>query len=94
MQGKMRFEFLGVNTFQGKKDPTKTYYSANLLQGSEVTKVFLSDGQEQLFSGLNKMDEIECDLDIKIGQKTYVSILSVIPLENGQPITNGKKATA
>lgn len=94
MQGKMRFEFLGLNSFQGKKDPTKTYFSAILLQGAEVTKVFLSDGQDVLFEGLTKMDETEVELDIRIGQKTYVSIISVIPLENGKPVLVQKKATA
>jgi hypothetical protein len=92
MQGKMRFEFLGLNEFQGKKDPTKTYYTANLLQGSEVVKVFLQEGQEVLFTGIHKMDEIECDLEINIGAKTYVSLKSVIQIENGKPV--GNKASA
>ena len=95
MQGKMRFEFLGLNSFKGKKDPTKTYYNANLLQGSEVTKVFLEEGQDILFAGLNKMDEIECEISINIrGEKTYIKIISVIALEHGKPVKTSDKASA
>lgn len=92
---KGNFEYLGMNEFQGKKDPTKTYFSANLLHGSEVLKVFLSEGQDILFVGLEKMDELEVELDIKIGAKTYVSIVSVLQLENGKPVNNkDNKASA
>lgn len=94
MQLNGKFEYLGINKFQGKKDPTKEFYSVNLLQGSEVTKVFLSDGQAVLFEGLEKMDEVECELKINIGMKTYVSVVSVVPLENGQPVITPKKASA
>ncbi len=92
MRGKMNFEYLGMNSFQGRKDPTKTYYSVNLLQGSEVVKVFLGEGQDVLFTRLNKMDEIECELDIRLGEKTYVSVASVILIDH--PGTAKGKATA
>lgn len=93
MQLNGKFEYLGMNVFPGKKDPTKTYYNANLLQGSEVQKIFLSEGQDVLFTGLQKMDEVECELDIKIvGAKTYVSLVSVIALENGQPVQKNKQS--
>ncbi len=94
MQGKFKVEFLGLSSFQGKKDPSKTYYSANLLQGTDVIKVFLQEGQEVLFSGIAKMDEIEVEINIQIREKTYLSILSVMSLENGKPIERPSKASA
>jgi hypothetical protein len=63
MQGKGTFVFLGLNSFKGKQDPTKTYFSANLLQGAEVFKVFLQEGQEVLFSDAQQYDEFEIDYD-------------------------------
>ncbi len=94
MQGKFKVEFLGLNSFQGKKDPSKTYYSANLLQGTDVIKVFLQENQEIMFSGLTKMDEIEVEINVQIREKTYLTILSVMPLENGKPIEKSVKASA
>jgi hypothetical protein len=71
------FEFLGIEDLQGKKDPTKTFHNVSLLQGTDVVKVFLDDNSLQLFTGLKKMEKIDCELNISIGQKTYVNVIDV-----------------
>lgn len=61
MQGHGQFVFLGINSFSGKKDPTKTYFNLNLLQGCETFKVFLDPGQEVLFKDCQVYDSLEID---------------------------------
>lgn len=71
MQGIMKFTFLGMDEFIGKKDPTKKYYNVSLLQNSEIAKVFLDQGQEVLFKDLEKFNELECTVMFKLGQDRY-----------------------
>lgn len=71
------FEYLGIDSFVGTKDPSQTYYSAALMQGTEVTKIFLKPEDVQYFNGINRMESVYAELDIKIGQKTYISLVSV-----------------
>ena len=83
MKVKGTFEFLGITEFKGHKDPTKSYYNANLLQGTDILKVFLQENQLVLFSGLEKMDKIDVELDIRTGKNTtYINIVSVIPCKS------------
>ncbi len=71
MQGTMKFTYLGMDEFNGKKDPTKKYYNVSLLQNSEIAKVFLDQGQEVLFKDLQKFDEVICTVMFKLGQDRY-----------------------
>jgi hypothetical protein len=71
MQGIIKFTYLGIDSFQGKKDPSKTYYNVSLLQGSEIAKVFLDAGQEVLFNGLEKFDEIICTVSWSLATDKY-----------------------
>lgn len=71
MQAKMKFTYLGKDEFTGKKDPTKKYYQVSMLQGSEVAKIFLDQGQEVLFNDLEKFDDVLCDVMFKLGQDRY-----------------------
>jgi len=71
MQGIIKFTYLGIDSFVGKKDPTKTFYNVSLLQGSEIAKVFLETGQEEIFKPLQKFDEIVCLVSWRLGQDKY-----------------------
>jgi len=71
MQGILKFTFLGMDEFVGKKDPTKKFYNVSLLQNSEIAKVFLETGQEELFRPLEKFDEIVAVVSWRIGQDKY-----------------------
>jgi hypothetical protein len=71
MQGTMKFTFLGIDEFIGKKDPSKKFYQVSLLQDNEVIKVFLSDGQEVLFANFDKFDELIAVVSFKLGQDKY-----------------------
>lgn len=83
MKGKFVVNYLGVEKFRGKADPSKVYASGVFLQDTETIKVFLQDGQDNLFDGLEPFDLIEVELDISIGrEKTYTTLLSVISLQD------------
>jgi hypothetical protein len=73
------FNYLGIETFTGRQDPTKSYASLAILQGTSVTKIFLTD--EQLADinklALKQMDPVTCHLEINIGQKTFVRLDSI-----------------
>ncbi len=75
MKVKGQFEYLGINEITGKEE--KKYYSASFLQESEVQKVYLDDKSKALLTGYKKMDPVEVELNINIGAKTYVSLVSV-----------------
>lgn len=79
MQVKGSFNFLGIETFQGKKNPEQTYASLALLQGTSVTKIFLEQEQQASLTNmrLKTMDEVSCELDISIGQKTYLKLVTI-----------------
>ncbi len=78
MKVKGIFDFIGLSEFKGKKDVTKMFYNAVLLQGVDTVKVFLDSDSVKLFTGLKKMDSVDCELDIKIGaDKTYLNVVSV-----------------
>jgi hypothetical protein len=86
-----RFVFLGLQSFHGKKDPNKTYFNLSLLQGQEVFKVFLDDGQEKLFEEAQQYDEyeIECAVFLKTDRGVPVlglRLLKVIPITTGEVI--------
>jgi len=93
MQGIIKFTYLGIDSFVGKKDPTKTFYNVSLLQGSEIAKVFLETGQEELFKPLQKFDEIVCTASWRVGQDKYgvkldYRIIDIRPLEIELPETS------
>lgn len=71
MQAKMRFTYLGMEDFKGKKDPEKTFHQVSLLQGSEIAKVFLEQGQEVLFANVNKFDELDCNVMFSLATDKY-----------------------
>lgn len=87
MQAIMKFTYLGIDSFVGKKDPSKTFYNLNLLQGSEVVKIFLETGQETIFEQLqiDKFDELEAVVAFSLGTDKYgakinFKLMSVTPL--------------
>lgn len=71
MQGPLKLTYLGIDNFNGKKDPSKTFYNVSLLQGSEIIKIFLESGQEVLFNNLQKFDEVVCVCSWSLGTDKY-----------------------
>lgn len=73
-----KFEFIGIQEIQGKKDTKKVYYNVALMQGIDVVKVFLNDDQIKLFANVKRMDQMECDLTVNLGsERTYVGVDAV-----------------
>lgn len=72
-----KFTYLGTEKFHSRTDSTKIFTSLVLLQGTDVTKVFLQDADIPKIDGLNHMENVECSLDIKVGQKTYISLVEI-----------------
>ncbi len=72
------FIFLGIDTFNGK-EPGKVYKNAVFLQGTDTQKVFLDGASEGLIisAGIQPMDSVQVELEIRIGQKTYISLSGV-----------------
>lgn len=97
MQGLMKFTYLGIDEYIGKKDPSKKYYSVNLLQGSEIAKIFLDQGQEILFRDMTKFDDLEATVAFSLGTDRYgakinYKLLSVKPLMPEIPFEEVKPA--
>lgn len=81
MKLKGAFIYLGVDTFHSEKQ-NKDYKSACFLQGTDVQKVFLNDNSEKLLKDIVVGHAISVELDIKTGQNTFVSLLSVVPIDS------------
>lgn len=79
MQVTGTFNYLGINTFEGRKKPGEIYASVALLQGTAVQNIFLENDQQVDIAkiGLKQMDKVSCTLDISIGQKTYLKLVSI-----------------
>lgn len=72
------FEFVGIETIQGKKDPSKVYHNIALMQGNDVVKVFANDDTVKKFDGIKRMEKISCDLSVSIGsERSYIGIDAV-----------------
>lgn len=71
-----QFNYLGIETFKGRKDPNQIFSSLALLQGTDVQKIFLDNDQLALVNSLNlkPMDSLNVTLDINIGTKTFVRL--------------------
>lgn len=69
------FNYLGVSSFTGKDNTV--YNNLALLQETEVQKVFLKPEDLSKLNGLNNMDTVDVELDIKIGTKTFVNLISI-----------------
>ena len=73
-----QFEFIGIETIEGKKDTTKVYHKVALMQGGDVVKVFINDDVLKLFDGIKRMDRLNVDMKISIGsERSYVGIEKV-----------------
>lgn len=79
MKLKGRFTYLGVDSFHSQKN-NKDYKSACLLQGTDVQKVFLDATSENLLVNVPVGSICDVELDIRTGQNTFVSLLSVVPV--------------
>lgn len=79
MKVKGIFNYLGLETIKGKKDPNKTFYNLSLLQETDVIKVFLDEESVKKITDIKlaQMDKLNCELKISIGQKTFVSLETV-----------------
>lgn len=79
MTGKCKANYLGVESFNGKKDPSKVYYRVAFLQGTNVTKMFLRDGQIEWFKGVKPMQAMEIEIDVNTeGRGVSVSLVSIL----------------
>lgn len=73
-----QFEFIGIDSITGKKDPTKVFHNVALMQGTDVVKVFANDEVIKMFDGIKRMDKVNCDMRISIGsERSYVGIDAV-----------------
>lgn len=77
MQGNGTFVFLGIKSFPGKKDPSKTFYNLSLLQGTETFSVFLDDGQNVLFEKCDLYDNINIDFAVFLRTDRGMTVMSL-----------------
>lgn len=86
MNVKGAFVYLGIETIHSEKQ-NKDFKSGCFLQGTDVQKVFLSDATEKLLDGIMPGSAVAVELDIKTGQKTFVSLVSVAPVNSDKQKT-------
>lgn len=69
---KMRVEaqYLVREAVQGKKDPTKTYYNATFLQGSETIQISATKEAYDQLADYNQLEPSVLNLDYNATYKT------------------------
>lgn len=73
MQFTQQLNFLGMESFVGKKDPSKTFYRVSFLEDTDSFTVFVGEPEILItVGGLKRMDLVECDFTLKIGQ--YINL--------------------
>ncbi len=79
MNVKGTFKFLGVERFTSVKTG-EIFMNACFLQGTEVLKVFINEQSLPVLVGVDSETTVDVELDIRVGQKTYISIVSLVPV--------------
>ncbi|SHJ46430.1 hypothetical protein SAMN02745136_00092 [Anaerocolumna jejuensis DSM 15929] len=91
MKLKGTFIYLGVDTFHSTKN-NKDYKSACFLQGTDVQKIFLNEDSGNLLYNIPVQTPVDVELDIRTGQNTFVSLLSVTPTISSSSADKSKTA--
>lgn len=74
LKGKMKF--LGAE--QGVSQQSgKPYYYLGLLQGMESERVYINEDLYRKVSSFQPFCDVDCELNIRIGDKTFVSLDSI-----------------
>lgn len=73
------FNYLGIDKFVSPKTG-QMFMNACFLQGTEVQKVFIQEKDLSMFSGIDTGVPVNVEFDIRVGQKTYVSVVSINPV--------------
>lgn len=63
-------QYLVREAVQGKKDPSKTYYNATFLQGSETIQLSATPEAFDQLAGCSQLEEVVLNLDYNNQYKT------------------------
>ena len=77
-------KFIGVE--EGLSREGKRYFIIGLLQGMESIKIYVSEELCSLVAGYTPFCDVECELNIQIGQRTYINMDSIrqVKLDSGR----------
>ena len=70
------FEFFGIEQRPNRKSG-EIYYFICLLQGFDMIKIYANDDVLLLFKDFEKLDKLNCNLEVSINERTYLNILDV-----------------
>lgn len=73
VSGLMKF----IGTEEGLSREGKRYFMIGLLQGMESIKIYVSEELCSLVAGYTPFCDVECELNIQIGQRTYINMDSI-----------------
>lgn len=69
----------------------KPYFYVGLLQGMDSERVYVNEEIYNQCLGFNPFSDVDCNLNIQIGAKTYVNLDSI---QLVQPAGTGNKTTS
>lgn len=77
-----------IDAEQGISRDGKTYYVIGLLQGMESEKIYINKEIYDLTAGFKQFSDVDCTLNIQIGQtRTFVNLDSIQLVE--KEVKNG-----
>ena len=78
---KVSAEMTFLGTEEGRTKDNKTYVRAGFLQGINSEIIYLNDDAKPLVKDIKPMTPVRCTLNIQIGERTYVNLLDVVPVD-------------
>lgn len=75
MKVNAKMKYLGYE--EGTTRDGKKYQRCGLLQGFKAETVYLNDTTFSQVKQLKPMTDVVCELDISIGERTFVNLVSI-----------------
>lgn len=79
---KVSAEMMFIGIEEGKTKNDKPYVRAGFLQGINSEIIYLNDEMKFLVKDIKPMTPVRCSLDIQIGERTFVNLLAIDPINS------------
>ena len=75
MKVNAKMKFLGCE--KGVSSAGKPYFIIGLLQGMKSERVYVNEEMYKKADALPSFSDVECELNIQIGERTYINLESI-----------------
>lgn len=77
MKVNAKMKYLGYE--EGTTRDGKPYQRCGLLQGFKAETIYLNNDTFAQVKQLKPMTDVDCELDISIGERTFINLVNIVP---------------